>query len=156
MEDIINETAQGFYELICKIANERGYESKEISGSLAIDIVVNTGNRVIRPFLSVDTKNECVRFSCYLNCLFPSQKHLDASVACSAVTMGVQYGAFDFNCNDNSVLFRAAVPYGSSQISRSAIEQMIDYSIATVDAYEQDFVDLKFGKITLEKFLEKF
>ena len=156
MEDIKIKAAEELYALICDTVKQRNFEHKQNITEKSIELVVNVDDRTIRPQICVDQKNELVSFLHDVNCGFGITKCLDGAVAASTVTAKLQYGSFDFNYSNNTVIFRLEIPYTSSQISSETINFMLDYTITAINSYEQDFIDLSHGKIDLDAFLAKF
>lgn len=156
MEDIKIKAAEELYALICDTVKQRNFEHKQNITEKSVELVVNVDDRTIRPQICVDQKNELVSFLHDVNCGFGITKCLDGAVAASTVTAKLQYGSFDFNYSNNTVIFRLEIPYTSSQISSETINFMLDYTITAINSYEQDFIDLSHGKIDLDAFLAKF
>ena len=109
---------------------------------LPIDFIV-----VVKP------RNEVVQFLSKLPFNMPEDKIIDGAIAASAANYGLVDGSFDYNIMDGSIIFRLTSSYRDSILSEDLFEYMIMVSAATIDEYNDKFLMLAKGMMSVEQFI---
>ena len=64
-------------------------------------------------------------------------------------------GNFDYDISDGSIVFRLTAFYRGSKIGKGLFHYLIDCTCATVDDYNDKFLALNNGTLTLEAFIDQ-
>ena len=76
------------------------------------------------------------------------------SVAVSIANYGLVDGSFDYNIVSGKIYFRMTNSFIDSTVSKDLIMYLILCSCKTIDDYNDKFLMLSNGTISLEKFIE--
>lgn len=123
------------------------------------DFVITCGARgedlPIDIILRVQPKPKVVQFISVLPCKMPEDKRVEGAIAVCAVNYGMIHGSFDYDLSDGEIRFRLTSSYLDSIIGEDMLYYMLMLGASTVNEYNDRFLMLSKGLITIEQFLEK-
>ncbi len=85
-------------------------------------------------------------------CISAEKRH-DAAIAVTAANHGLIDGSFDFNLNTGEIRFRLTSSFMQSTLSEELFSYLMYVSAETIDRYNDRFMDLNNGKLSLDDFL---
>ncbi len=83
-------------------------------------------------------------------------KRLETAIAVSAVNNNLVDGSFDFNIANGNLLFRLTSSFRESTVSEEVFSYMLHCSCITIDEYNDKFLMLSKGIVSIEKFISDF
>ncbi len=86
--------------------------------------------------------------------LIAEEHRSDAAIAVAAANHGLIDGSFDLNLNTGEIRFRLTSCYIGSVLSEPLFSYLMFVSAETIDRYNDRFMKLNSGEMTLEQFLE--
>ena len=86
----------------------------------------------------------------------PEDKRLEMAVAVSMVNNRLVDGCFDYDVRDGELLFRIGSSYMESAIGKELFLYLLICAVQTIDDYNDKFLLLANGMMTLEQFMNKF
>ena len=103
----------------------------------------------------VDEKLEGIRLLSRIPFEFSEEKRVEGAIATCAASFGLIDGNFDYDIATGKIAFRMTTSYKDCEISEELIRFMVDFSAHIVERYNDLFLALNKGYITIEQFLEK-
>jgi len=144
--------AQETFDNLCAMLNEDDWKySKEE------DLVVRfsaQGDDIPMDFIIVvDPNPGLVCLYSMLPFNIADEKIVDAAIAACAINSRLKNGSFDLDISDGSIKFRLAQAYFDSAIGKEVFQYMVYVSAHTVDEYNDKFMMLSKGALSINDFL---
>ena len=149
------EQAKQVYQKIINMLDNRGWKYERHDEDLVIASGVTGEDLPIAFIFAVKPKNHLVQFLSKLPVTMPEEKRIDGAIATCAASNHLIDGSFDYDVMNGSIVFRLTSSYLNSDISEDLLEYMLMVSAATIDEYNDKFLMLAKGMITIQKFLEE-
>ncbi len=122
-----------------KLLIKSSYQGEDIP----IDFIIN-----------VDEKRECVRFIASVYHM-AEDKRVEGALAVCVANYGMVNGSFDYDINDGEIRFRLTTSYCGCIITKDFVMDMITTALLSADRYNDKFLMLSKGAITLEEFIKQ-
>lgn len=156
MDDIAKlERAKQVYADVCRVFDERNWHYNRHDDDLVVDFVVSGDDIPMQFILDVDVKRQIIRMFSPMPFKMAEDKRLEGAIASCVATYGLPDGSFDYNMADGSLSFRMTASFRDSKIGDKLISYLIDASSAITDNYNDKFLALNKGIMSLEQFIEK-
>ena len=84
----------------------------------------------------------------------PEDKRIDMALAVTAANYGMVHGCFDYNIQDDTLYFRMATSYEDMKLDTEVFRYLLYCAAQTIDNYNDKFLMLSKGLLTLEDFLK--
>lgn len=149
------EQAKQVYQKIINMLDNRGWKYERHDEDLVIASGVTGEDLPIAFIFAVKPQNHLVQFLSKLPVTMPEEKRIDGAIAACAASNHLIDGSFDYDVMNGSIVFRLTSSYLNSDISEDLLEYMLMVSAATIDEYNDKFLMLAKGMITIQKFLEE-
>ena len=146
--------AQSVYDTICRMLDDKGFSYKKFEDDLVIATKVNGEDIPIDILIFVHAKQQVVRILSPMPFDVPEEKRIDMAVAVNVANFGIVDGSFDYNIADGNIRFRITASYRDSILSKNVFEYMFMTCAVTTDDYNDKFMMLAKGMISLEQFLK--
>ncbi len=147
--------AQEFFDELCLKLGRLGYAVKRNDDTLRawFDII---GEDVPMSFeMHVDMYGRVVVLNSPIPIFMRRTKESDVAVAACAVSNRLIDGSFGWISDESRVSFKMTAPYFESGISDELLRYMIKCSLNTVEAFNDRFLELNKGYISLKNFLKE-
>ncbi len=146
--------AKAVYDTLCGMlqAEDWHYEGdddnfKILCGARGEDIPMEV-------HIHVDPERQIVTLLSELPFSVPEEKRVEMAIAISAVNYALVDGNFDYNFMDGTVLFRMTSSYRESLIGKDVLKYMLYVSCKIVDDYNDKFLMMTKGEMSLEDILK--
>ena len=148
-------TAKEVYEDIKKVFDKRNWKYDEEPERLRITSGA-VGEDLSMPFvINVYEEKEVVYLLSYLPVEnIPEDKYIDIALAVCAVNSVFLTGNYDFDIKNGELTFRMTVTYAGGRLNPEVYDQMIDFACESIDEYNDKFLALAEGTISLDEFLD--
>ena len=103
--------------------------------------------------IMVDSERCLVRLTSHIPIVVPEDKRLDAAIAISVVNNMLVDGCFDFDISSGLIFFRMTNSFLESKLGDDFFTYRLFASCQTIDAYNDKFLMLVKGMISIEQFL---
>lgn len=145
--------AREIFRSVCKLFDERGWQYDKDEEKLKINTRTK-GEDLPIPFgIYVGVNNQMLTLMSYIPFDTPEDKRLELAIAVSAVNYKLLDGCFDYNVTNGQLFFRLTNSFMESTISEDLLMYMVFLAIKVVDDFNDKFLLLAKGTITLEQFL---
>ena len=150
-----NKKALSVYKILCDALDERNWKYQKHPEDLVVTFTV-TGEDIPMNFvLMIDAKRELVRLVSPLPFTFSEEKRLEGAIATSFANYKLADGSFDYNYKEGKLNFRMTSSFKDSLISKELFQYMIACACYTVDEYNDKFLMINKGMLSIADFCKK-
>lgn len=145
--------AKEVYDSLCEELTGMGLRYKKVEEDLALTLA-GTGDDIPMEFvIKVDADRQLVRLMSMLPFTVPEEKYGDIAAAVCQTNYRLADGSFDLHLNRGKIMFKMTSSFRNSLISGELLKYMIQCAIFTVDKYNDQYLMITKGALTLDKFL---
>ncbi|MBO5778777.1 MAG: hypothetical protein J6R82_04330 [Clostridia bacterium] len=146
--------AKAVFANICDSLDARSWHYDKNEEGLSIRCSVSSDDLPIELVIQVDSPRYLLMLLSKIPFTTPEDKRLDLAIAVSIVNNRLVDGCFDYDVKSGNMFFRMTNSYMDSKIGDDVFSYMILCSASTIDNYNEKFMLLAKGIITLEKFMD--
>lgn len=150
-----NKKALDVYNMIINVLNDKKWKYEADNDALKVEFTVVGEDLPMKVRVYVDGDKELVTLMSSMGFNFPAEKLIEGAIVTSTINYLLRDGSFDFDISDGEVLFRLTTGFMDSLISEDTLQFMIDLSLFTIDKYNDMFMELAKGYMSLEEFFAK-
>ncbi len=154
-EEMLIAEAKKVFDGLCAALDANKWKYQKDEAELVISCGAQGEDLPIELVVRVDAKRRLVILLSKLPFVVAEDKRMDACVAVSAVNSRLVDGSFDYNVLNGKMFFRMTNSYIDSALSESVYMYMIYCACHTIDEYNDQFLMLSKGMLSLEQFLTK-
>ena len=152
-DEKILKQAQSVYDTLCKALEAREWKFTKIEDKLTITCGARGEDLPMDIIVIVNPKAQVVSLYSPLPFKMAEDKRVDAAVAVSVANYGLVNGTFDYDVTDGEIRFRLVSSFRESILGEELFDYMLMVSAATVDDYNDKFLMLSKGMLSLEQFI---
>lgn len=153
MEDI--NQAKKIYSTMVQALNKKEWKFEGKEEELVITSGYQGEDIPIRFFLRVDPKRQVIQFISPLPFDMAEDKRVDGAIAVCVANYGLVNGSFDYDLNDGEIRFRLTTSYCGCDIGEEFFMDMLATALLTTDQYNDKFLMLSKGVMTIQQFIEQ-
>lgn len=146
--------AKSVFDTICGLFDSNNWKYSKDEENLRIEASFSGEDLSMKTIFLIRPDKQLVTMFSPLPFNIAEDKRVDAAIAVAIANYGLVNGTFDYDLSDGEIRFRIVAPFMDSTLSASVFEYMIRLLFNTVDNYNDRFLMLSKGMITLEKFVE--
>ncbi len=147
--------AKQVYRTLCEAIENREWSFKKEEDKLLVYFGVNDDDIPMQFIIIVDAERQLIRLLSPLPFKMSEDKRLDGAIAACAASFGMADGSFDYDLSDGSIVFRMTASFRESIIGEGLFQYMISCSCAMVEKYNDQFLALDKGTISIADFITK-
>lgn len=106
-------------------------------------------------FIEIDADREVIRFIAPISFNIAEDKRVDAAIAVCVANYGLVNGSFDYDLKDGEIRFRMTTSYVGCEVGEEFFMAMMATALMTTDRYNDKFLMLSKGVITIQQFIEQ-
>lgn len=149
------ELAKQVYNTLCNAIEKREWKFDKKEEKLLVYFGV-TGNDIPMQFiLVVDAERQLIRLMSPMPYNMSEEKRMEGAIAACAASFGMADGSFDYDLSDGKIVFRMTASFRESSIGEGLLQYMISYSCAVVDEYNDQFLAIDKGLMSITDFITK-
>lgn len=145
--------AKKVYQTVCSALEERNWTYKKDEEKRAVFFGVTGEDLPMDIVMSVDEDRQLLRIFSPMPYNIPEDKRIDLAVAVCHAAFGMADGGFDYDIAKGSIHFRAAAAFHGSDIGTGLVQYLISLTCAMVDKYNDQFLMVSKGTLSLQDFL---
>lgn len=155
-EEVKKRRAKEIYEAYCRMLDTRDWKYEKDEDNLVIVSGIRGEDLPIKFIIRVNSGMEAVSYHSPLPFNVPEDKRIDAAVMICVANYGLVEGSFDYDIRDGEIVFRLVNSYtgGDTNLSDDLFEEMIMIASNTVDKYNDRFLAVIKGIISLQQFID--
>lgn len=150
-----NMTAQQVYATMCQALDERNWKYSRFEEDLVVSFGVNGDDLPMNFVLQVDEERQVIRLMSGLPFKMPEDKRVEGAIAAIVASYGMVDGSFDYDLQSGSVLYRMTASFRGSYVGTGLFAYLIDCACAMVDRYNDKFLAISKGILTIQDFLRQ-
>lgn len=143
------------YDTLCKAMDHRNWHYKKDESTLRIALGVNGDDIPMQLVACVDANRELISVYSPLPFKMSEGKRMEGAIAACAASFGMVDGSFDYDLSDGAISFRMTESFRESEIGEGLFCYLIDCTCAMVDRYNDRFLALDKGMLSLGEFIAK-
>lgn len=148
------KNAQAVYAALCSALDEVEWKYDRNDDGLEVTCGAQGYDLPIPLRVSVDADKELICIYSVLPFKAPENKWREIAVAVSAANSAIVAGSFDFNCKNGMLLFRYNSVFTDSIIGKGLFKYIIMVTCATVDQYNDRFLEIVNKDMTFDEIVE--
>lgn len=149
------ERAQQVYKTLCSAIDATGWHYEKDEPELVAHFSVSSEDIPMKFIVFVDAQRQLVRLASPLLFKMSESKRMEGAIATCVATYTMTDGSFDYDLSDGEIVFRMAATYRESVLGEGLFQYMIACACAAVDRYNDLFLALDKGLISIADFIEK-
>lgn len=153
MDDQNVVQARKIYEGICAALDNRKWHYDRDNERMILRFTVNGDDIPMKFVMFVEPNQQVVRMMSFLPFKVPEDKCREMAMGVCATNFRLIEGNYDFNISDGTLSYRITASYRNSEIGDALFQRMISMACAVVDKYNDRFLALSKGYLSLEDFL---
>jgi hypothetical protein len=147
------ELAQQVYKTLCAALDANGWRYEKDEEKLVVHFGLTGEDLQMRFIIFVDPGRQMVTVLSPLPFEMSPDKRMEGAMAACAASFGMVNGSFDYNLADGSVVFRMTNNFMESQVGEGLFQYMIRCSAAMVEKYNDQFLALEKGMLSISEFI---
>ena len=147
--------AQQVYETLCKALDRRGWKYGKDEEKLLVHFGVRGDDIPMNFIIVVDAARQLVRLMSPLPFKMSEEKRMEGAIATCAATYGMADGSFDYDLSNGEIVFRMTASIRESQLGEGLFQYMMSCACAMADKYNDQFLALDKGIMSIADFLAK-
>lgn len=149
------ENAMKVYESLCEAIDKRGWKYEKDEEQLLVHFGVSGDDIPMQFVLIVDIERQLIRLMSPLPFTMCESKRMEGAIATCTASFGMVDGSFDYDITEGTIIFRLTASFRESLIGDGLFQHMISCSCFMVDKYNDLFLALDKGIISIADFIEK-
>ena len=148
--------AKTMYDQICAVMDAKGWKYDKNEKDYVVHSTV-VGEDIPMAFVAhVDVERQLVRLISQLPFKFASDKRMEGAIVTSCANYAIVDGCFQYDITDGEIIFKLTSSYRDSLISNETIDYMVKCSLSVVDEFNDKFLMVSKGVMSIEDFLRKY
>lgn len=149
------ELAKRVYQTLCNAIERREWNFGKDEEKLLVHFGVNGDDIPMQFILIVDAERQLIRVMSPLPFKMSESKRMEGAIATCAASFGMADGSFDYDLSDGTIVFRMTASFRESLIGEGLFQYLISCSCAMVDQYNDQFLALDKGIMSITDFIAK-
>ena len=146
--------AQQIYGTIIEMLDSINFHYDRYDEDLVIRFTVSGDDIPMTMIFTVDPEREVVRLFSPMPFKIDEDKRTELALAVAIANYGLVNGSFDYDLSDGEIRFRCTTCYRDSVVGPNLFKYMLSISNGTTDDYNDKFMMLNKGMMTLQQFAE--
>lgn len=156
MAEAINlERAQAVYNSLCRKLDEINWRYTRHDENLSIDCDARGDDLPMSLVFRVNAEKSMLLLISRLPFTVPEDKRLDMAIASTVANYRLADGCFDYDIKSGNMYFRMTNSFVDSMPGGEVFTYMLFCSCGTIDEYNDKFLMLTKGYVSIEKFIEQ-
>lgn len=148
------EKAQATFATLCRTLDKHEWRYKKDDEKLSLTCGARGDDLPIELRIDVDADRMLIILISHLPFVIQEDKRLDVAIAVSAINNMLVDGCFDYDVASGHMFFRMTNSFIESTISEEVFSYMLFCSCHTIDEYNDKFLMIGKGMISIEQFLK--
>lgn len=149
------ELAKQVYQTLCDAIERREWNFGKDEEKLLVHFGVNGDDIPMQFILIVDAERQLIRVMSPLPFKMSESKRMEGAIATCAASFGMADGSFDYDLSDGTIVFRMTASFRESLTGEGLFQYLISCSCAMVDKYNDQFLALDKGIMSITDFIAK-
>ncbi len=153
MEEKKLALAQSVYNNLCTAIDNRKWVYEKDEENLVVHFKVSGDDLPMQLILFIDVDRQLIRLISPMPYNMSEDKRIDGALATGAANYGMVDGNFDYDISDGSINFRMTASFDDSLIGEGLFQYMISCACSTIDRYNDKFLAIDKGILSVTDFI---
>lgn len=149
------ELAKQVYKTLCEAVERREWNFGKDEEKLLVHFGVSGDDIPMQFIIVVDADRQLIRLMSPMPFKMSEDKRVEGAIATCAASFAMADGSFDYDLSDGEIVFRMTASFRDSLIGDGLFQYMISCSCAMVDKYNDQFLAINKGLISIADFIAK-
>ena len=154
MDEIKIKHASSMYKKLCESMDVLDWEYTKKDEDLQIECSARGEDLPIDLVININPELQMLSLFSRLPFTVSEDKRLDFAVVTSIVNNTMVDGCFDYDISDGNIFFRMTNSFLDAELGFETIRYLIFCACATIDKYNDKFLMIAKGMLSLEQFME--
>lgn len=146
--------AKMVFTTLCEAMDHRQWKYEKDEEDLTAHFIVSGDDIPMQFILVIDAERQLIRLMSPLPFKMSESKRIDGAIATCVASFGLADGSFDYDLSEGRIIFRMTASFRESLIGEELFHYMISCSCATVDEYNEKFLAIDKGLLSITDFIE--
>lgn len=147
------EQSKAVFDALCQYLDKHELNYKKDEKKLSVECGIQGDDLPIDLTIAVDAERLLVMLISHIPFIIQEDKRLDVAIAVSAINNSLVDGCFDYDVAAGHMFFRMTNSFIESKIGEEVFEYMFICSCQIIDGFNDKFLMLSKGMISLEQFI---
>ena len=148
------EQAKAVFATLCQTLEKNDWHYKKDDEKLSIECGARGDDLPMELNINVDADRRLIILMSHMPFVIQEDKRLDVAICVSALNNILVDGCFDYDVTSGHMFYRMTNSFIESQISSEVIAYMLFCSCQTIDEYNDKFLMIGKGMVSIEQFLQ--
>ncbi len=149
------ELAKQVYATLCAAIDRREWNYQKDEENLVAYFGVSGDDIPMQFILVVDAERQLIRVMSPLPFKMSEAKRMEGAIVTCVASYGMADGSFDYDLSDGTIVFRMTASFRESLIGEGLFHYLISCSCAMVDEYNDQFLAIDKGMMSITDFIAK-
>ena len=154
VDEKVMKQSKMVYETICKSLTANDWNFTRNEEDLMIECSACDEDLPMDFFIIVNPRAQVVSVISPMPFKIDEQKRVEAALAVCVANYGLVNGAFDYDLSDGEIRFRIVANFRESILGENLFNHMILLAASTIDEYNDKFLMISKGVLTIQQFIE--
>lgn len=146
--------AKSVYETFCSALDDEEWHYTRHDEDLTITCGAKGHDLAMDFFVIIDAERQIISVLSPMPFKMSEEKRVDGSLVVNVANYGMTSGSFDYDLSDGEIRFRMTNSFRGSIIGKELCLAMLYTVAATTDRYNDKFLAVSTGIMSVEQFLE--
>ena len=147
------EQAKSVFETLCRALDKQEWHYKKDEDKLSIECGAQGDDLPMELIFKIDADRMLAMLISHMPFVFHEEKRLDVAIAVTALNNRLVDGCFDYDIKSGHMFFRMTNSFIDSRLDEEVFAYMLFCACKTIDDYNDKFLMLDKGMVSLEQFL---
>lgn len=144
--------AKAAFGTLCKALDGIGWRYKSDEAEMEVNLSVKGDDLSMPLRIYIDPKRQRIVLYSQMDFRMPEERRTDGAVVVCMANYELADGCFDYNFENGAILFRTTNSYRESIIGEGLVSRMIHMATHVVDQYNDRFLMVSKGMMSVEQF----
>lgn len=154
MDEKVLKQAQSVYETVCRALDAKQWKYQRHDEDLTITCGARGEDLPMDLVIIVNPRAQVVSVISPMPFRMSEEKRVDGALAVAIANYGFVNGTFDYDIRDGEIRFRIVSSFRESILGEELINYMVVIAAGTVDEYNDKFLMVSKGMLTVQQFAE--
>jgi len=147
--------AKEVYNTLCGAIERREWNYEKDEEKLVVHFGVSGDDIPMQFILVVDEERQLIRLMSPMPFNMSEDKRMEGAIATCVASFGMADGSFDYDLAEGRIVFRMTASFRESVIGEGLFQYMISCACAMVDEYNDKFLAIDKGLMSINDFIAK-
>lgn len=147
------EQAKAVFVTLCHTLDKYEWRYKKNDEKMSVECGAQGDDLPMELTVNVDADRMLIMLISHLPFVIQEDKRLDVAIAVSAINNALVDGCFDYDVASGNMFFRMTNSFHESILGEAVFAYMLFASCQTIDEYNDKFLMLAKGVLSIEQFL---